>query len=285
MAKRSRTELRPGTGRLAAARRVCYQGIMRLWPNSWRDRLAVLAALVLPLALTAVLVPFRGDFQNTDAALALMLVVVAVAANGYALAGVLAAISAAVWFDFFLTRPYEQFTITRSTDIATTVLILVIGIAVTGLAVWGRREHLSAARRAGYLSGINAAAEAVAASNAAPGLIDAPALIDQICDQLVHLLGLRSCRFEYGVAGLGRPARLQHDGQVTIGGQVRDVERDGLPADTELLVETAGILKGRFLLEAPAESRPTMEQRLVAIALAGQVGAALATSLPAHDRL
>jgi K+-sensing histidine kinase KdpD len=43
----------------------------------------------------------------------MMLVVVAVAANGYALAGVLAAISAAVWFDFFLTRPYEHFTISR----------------------------------------------------------------------------------------------------------------------------------------------------------------------------
>jgi hypothetical protein len=48
-----------------------------------RDRLAVLAALVTPLALAAILVPFRGSFPNTDAALAmLLLVVVAVAANG-----------------------------------------------------------------------------------------------------------------------------------------------------------------------------------------------------------
>jgi len=144
---------------------------------------------------------------------------------------------------------------------------------------------MSAASRAGYLAGINAAAEAVAAGNSAPGVVDAPALIDQICDQLIRLLGLRSCRFEYGVAGLGRPARLQHDGQITVGGQVRDVERDGLPADTEFLVETAGMLQGRFLLEALPESRPTLEQRLVAIALAGQAGAALAASLPAHDRL
>ena len=35
----------------------------------------------------------------------MILVVVAVAANGYGLAGILAAISAAAWFDFFLTRP------------------------------------------------------------------------------------------------------------------------------------------------------------------------------------
>ena len=33
---------------------------------------------------------------------------VAVAANGYRLAGVLAALSAAVWFDFFLTQPYQR---------------------------------------------------------------------------------------------------------------------------------------------------------------------------------
>ena len=38
--------------------------------------------------------------------------VVAVAAAGHRAAGVLAAVSAAVWFDFFLTVPYERFTIT-----------------------------------------------------------------------------------------------------------------------------------------------------------------------------
>ena len=68
-----------------------------------RDRVAVVAAVVAPLALAAILVPFRASFPNTDAALAMILVVVAVAANGYRLAGVLAALSAAAWFDFFLT--------------------------------------------------------------------------------------------------------------------------------------------------------------------------------------
>jgi K+-sensing histidine kinase KdpD len=78
---------------------------------SRRDTVAVLAGLAAPLALAAILVPFRGSFPNTDAALALILVVVAVAANGYRPAGYLAAVSAAVWFDFFLTHPYERFTI------------------------------------------------------------------------------------------------------------------------------------------------------------------------------
>ena len=124
---------------------------MQVPPWLSRDRLAVIAALVAPLALTAILVPFRTSFPNTDAALALVLVVVAVATNGYRLAGYLAALSAAVWFDFFLTRPFETFNITRRADIETTVLLLVIGVVVTELAVWARREHAAASRRPGYL--------------------------------------------------------------------------------------------------------------------------------------
>jgi K+-sensing histidine kinase KdpD len=248
---------------------------MRLWPSSRRDRLAVLAGFALPLLFTAILVPFRTSFPNTDAALALMVAVVGVAAAGNRLAGILGAVSAAVWFDFFLTRPYERFAITRTTDIETTVLILVIGIAVTELAVWGRREHLAATRRAGYLEGINAAAEAVAAGKSSS------ALIDQVSDQLTHLLSLRACRFEYGVAGLGKPARLERDGQVMVGNRAWDTEHDGLPAETELLVEAGGLLQGRFLFRPEPTSRPTLEQRLVAMALAEQVGAAIAAGHPA----
>lgn len=241
-----------------------------------RDRLAVLAALVAPLAVAAVLVPFRSSFPNTDAALAMLLVVVAVAANGYRLAGILAAVSVAVWFDFFLTQPYERFSITRRTDIETTILLLVIGIAVTEIAVWGRRQHGASSRRAGYLDGISSAAQAVAAGGSAA------ALIEQVTGQLTQLLSLRSCSFQYGVAGLGRPARLRRDGSVAIGQRAWNVDTEGFPAgyDTELLVESGGMFQGRFLMAPAPGARPTLEQRLLAVALADQVGAALATSRP-----
>lgn len=241
-----------------------------------RDRIALAAGLAGPLALTAILVPFRGSFANTDAALALILIVVAVAAAGNRLAGVAAAISAAVWFDFFLTRPYEQFTITRAADIETTVLVLVIGIAVTEIAVWGRRQHADAGRRAGYLDGISDAARAVASG-------DSPlALVDQIAVSLAQLLAMSSCEFQPGVAGIGRPARLERDGTVLVAGQPRDVREFGWPPDAraEVLAESAGRLQGRFLMEPGPASRPTREQLLVAVALADQAGAALASRHP-----
>jgi len=245
-----------------------------------RDRLAVLAGLAAPLALAAILVPFRASFPNTDAALALILVVVAVAANGDRLAGALAAVSAAAWFDFFLTRPYERFSITSRNDIETTVLLLVIGVAVTELAVWGRRQYATASRRAGYLEGINGAAHAVAAGGS-PAV-----LIDQVTRQLTQLLRLRACQFQYGVAGIGHPARLEHDGSVTSEDRVWDVDgaESAGTSDLELLVEGGGRFQGRFLMTPAPGARPTIEQRLLAVAFAEQVGAALATSRPVDQR-
>jgi K+-sensing histidine kinase KdpD len=239
-----------------------------------RDSLAVAAGLAVPLALTAILVPFRTSFANTDAALALILVVVSVAALGNRLAGILAAVSAAAWFDFFLTKPYERFVINRSADVVTTILLLLIGIAVTEIAVWGRRQHADASRRAGYLDGINDAAR-TAAAGGSPS-----ALIDQISAALVRLLSLRSCEFQYGVAGLGQPARLQSNGDVTIAGRPVNVQDGGLPAASgvELLVESGGRLQGRFLMQPDPAARPSREQLLVAVSLADQAGAALAGS-------
>jgi hypothetical protein len=86
----------------------------------------------------------------------------------------------------------------------------------------------------------------------------------------------------YGAAGLGQPARLRPDGTVLARQRVWDGQAQGFPpgTDTELLVEIGGILPGRFLITPAAAARPLLERRLLAIAFAGQIGAALASGQP-----
>ncbi|MFJ5519500.1 DUF4118 domain-containing protein [Streptomyces griseoluteus] len=105
-------------------------------PGTWplRDRLALTAALIGPFLVALVIVPFRAGLSSTNAALVLVMVVVAVAALGSRMAGVLSALSAAAWFDFFLTRPYETFDITASANIETALLLLAVGVIVFQLA-------------------------------------------------------------------------------------------------------------------------------------------------------
>ena len=74
-----------------------------------------------------------------------MVVVVAVVVlPGRRFAALLAGIAAGVWFDFFLTKPYEHFTIQRSSDVQTTVLLLVVGVLVGEIAVRRRQARSEA---------------------------------------------------------------------------------------------------------------------------------------------
>jgi K+-sensing histidine kinase KdpD len=92
-----------------------------------RDRIAIVAALAAPLAVAAVLLPFRASWSNTNVALLLVVVIVGVAAIGNRVAGAVAAVWAALWFDFFFTVPYYRFTIRSSADVTTAVLLLLTG--------------------------------------------------------------------------------------------------------------------------------------------------------------
>ena len=93
----------------------------------WRTPARV-GAVVLPLATCAILSTLRDDITAATAVLILVLWVVAAAASGDRVAGVLAALSGGVWFDFFLTEPYQRFTIADPDDIEATVLLVLIGV-------------------------------------------------------------------------------------------------------------------------------------------------------------
>jgi K+-sensing histidine kinase KdpD len=239
-----------------------------------RHRPAVLLiAAVVPLVVCVAVVPFRDSLANTNVALGLVLVVVAAASTGIRPAGVIAALSSAVWFDFFLAQPYHRFAITDRADIETTILLILVGAAVTEVALWGRRQQARASRSDGYLAGVLSTVGTVSG-----GTMAASVLIEQVSQQLVEILSVDACRFTPGNQPAPDLPRLHHDGTVTRAGHSIDVRRNGLPTDSEIevLAQSGGTVRGRFLITAATRiTRPSLEQRRVAVALADQVGAAL----------
>jgi len=234
--------------------------------------LVVAAAAVLPLVACGILALFRDTVANTNAALGLVLLVVAAAATGIRLAGIVAALSSAAGFDYFLTEPYNTLSISDRADIETAVLLLLVGAAVTEVALWGRREQARASREQGYLDGVLSTAATVAAGRSSTG-----ELIDQVCRQIVEILQIDSCGFDAGTRS-GLPT-LDPTGTVTRHGRTIDVARQGLPIDSKiaLMVQSGGVTYGHLLLTAATRVvRPSQEQLRVAVTLANQVGAALA---------
>jgi hypothetical protein len=244
-----------------------------------RTSVLLVAALTGPLAVCAALAALRDVVDNENAALVLVLVVVAVAAGGHRPSAIVAALSSTAWFDFFLTQPYNSFTINDRDDVETAVLLMLVGLAVTEIALWGRRQQGRASQRHGYLDGVVSAARM-----AAEGDTPAPAVVTFVSDQIVDVLGVDRCEFKAGTPG--QHPRLNRNGSVTRDGNVLDVDRSGLPTHdvTELVVENDGRVLGRFVLTSASRVVwPTLEQRLVAVTLAEQAGVALAASGPAQQ--
>jgi hypothetical protein len=239
-----------------------------------RTSVLLAAALVLPVAVSALLATMRDVVDNQNAALVLVLVVVAVAAGGHRPSAIVAALSSTAWFDFFLTQPYNSFTINDRDDVETAVLLMLVGLAVSEIALWGRRQQARASERHGYLDGVVSAARM-----AAEGDTPASAVVTFVADQIVDVLGVDRCEFNGG--NPGPHPRLNRNGSVTRDGNVIDVDRSGLPTHdvTELVVQNNGRTFGYFaLISASRVVWPTREQRLVAVTLAEQAGVALAGS-------
>ena len=232
-----------------------------------RDRVALAAAILGPVAVAAVLIPFRDSLPNAVAALVLVAVVVAVAAFGSRAAGLLAAAGSAVWFDFFLTRPFEHFTITHRADIETTSLLLAVGAAVTEIAVRGRRHQTALSIDESYLSALRETSEAVATGQSPEAVVE----IDQ--RHLIAMLDLQGCRFQRYEFG-GFP-RLEPNGSIASPIGAADFDRAvAVPARVELLVSVGSQASGRFLLDLKPGGLPPLAARQVAVIVARQVGIA-----------
>lgn len=116
-------------------------------------RIAWPAAILGPSAVALALVPVRGDIDPTNVALIMVVVVVAVAALGQRLPGLVAAVVAGLAFDYLWTQLYHTFTIEDPSLIQTAVLLVVVGAAVSELAWLGQHARQQSAQDRGYLAG------------------------------------------------------------------------------------------------------------------------------------
>jgi len=257
-------------GQTAADRGSAVRRVFATHIDAW----ILLVAVAGPVATALVLTPWRGHLDTGDNALFLVVVIVAVASTGRRLAAAVAALTSALAFDFFLTRPYNSFRITRQADLITEILLLVVGLAVGELAARGRTHRVAASERSHELALLHSVIE-LAASGQQPRLV-----IDAALTGLQRLLSLRDCHFTPRDPGT-IAARITPQGVLAIGVASWSTRDLGLPTRrVDLPVRGSGWLLGHFLL-TPTPGKPVSHQQLlVAVAIADQVGAALAAEHP-----
>ncbi len=242
-----------------------------------RVDVVLMAAVAAPTAMALALTPWRGRLDTADNALFLVVVIVGVASAGRRIVALVAALTAALSFDFFLTRPYYSFRITRHQDLITELLLLVLGIAVGELAARGRGHLREATQSKETVALLHSVTELVAAGREPREVINA-ALAN-----LQQLLGLEDCYFTRRDPG-NLSARINPHGELTVAGQTWATEDLGLPTSrVDLPVRAQGWLLGHFVL-TPTRGRTVEAQRLLtAVAVADLVGAVLLADDPGLD--
>ncbi|HEX4219681.1 MAG TPA: DUF4118 domain-containing protein [Acidimicrobiales bacterium] len=239
----------------------------------WRGRILAVAAIGAPIVVAALLIPWRGHLNAANNALVLVVAVVAVATSGSRLAAAVAALAAAISFDFFLTAPYYSLRIAHRDDIITDALLLVVGLVVGHLASWGRAQRVRSDQRGNEMASMHAMTELVAEGEESEFVAIVAA------GELRDLLHLRDCRFSSS-AEVSATTHITPNGEVLIGTVPWATGKFGLPTkEVDLPIRSRGFVLGHFLL-IPTPLVPVTDEELrVAVAIADQVGAAMSGTI------
>ena len=236
-----------------------------------RQRVVVwVAAVFLGPLVAGLLTLARPELHENHVTLILVLAVAVVSAAGHRPAGLVAAVTTALAYDYFWTEPYYSLQIFDTDDLLTVLLLLLVGGAIEQLSWWAGRQRAAAARRLDYLNALRRAAEPIAPETQT-------ATIDAIAEAMRTVLDADSCRL---VLDEHLPATvLRDDGSVTRVGRVMDVDSAGLPTDDVIgiPVPRRDGRSGYFAVVAATHvARPRAEQRQVAGLLARLAAGSLA---------
>lgn len=222
-----------------------------------------------PIVVASLLVLVRDHMARSNSALVFVVVVVVAAALGGRWTGVVAAVVSAISYDFFLTRPYGSLKIDSGEDIVATVLLLAVGLIVGEVVVWAHRGHRRSRRGSSEIQRLHRVAEQVAAGH------DSGTVVASVCEELTEMLSLLSCVFEPPPYRSELP-RLERNGSIDMPRRRFVRGEFTLPAEgVEIPVLGRGRELGRLALEPDPDVGVSIEERIVAIALSDQLGAAL----------
>jgi K+-sensing histidine kinase KdpD len=228
------------------------------------------AAAFLGPVVAGLLTLARAPLHENHVTLVLVLVVALVSATGLRPAGLVAALTTGLAYDYFWTEPYYSFRIFDTQDILTVVLLVVVGAAIEQLSWWAGRQRAVADRRLDYLTALRRAAEPIAPKTHA-------ATLQAISETVSSVLDADGCRL---VLDEPVPATVLHgDGSVTRAGRPMEVDTDGLPSDDIIAIPVPrpNGRPGYFAVTAATHvARPRAEQRQVAALLAHLAAGSLA---------
>jgi hypothetical protein len=222
------------------------------------------------LFLSFALVPLRDHIPNANMALALVIPVLLGAIIGGRIAGVTSAVVAALSFNFVFTKPYLSLRIASGDDIATFVVLAIVGLVAAEIGVRARRGGVAARETRSELDRVYRVGDLSARG------ADVDDIVSSARAELIGLFGLVECVYEPTPTGPELP-RLGHRGAL---------EHARLVASGDFLLPTGGVEVpvrgrgreyGRVVLYAAELTRAPLQKRLVAVAIADELGATFAS--------
>ena len=232
------------------------------------------ASAVVIIFVAGLLVAVRDSIGNTNVALILVLFIVAAAAFGGRIAGVTAALVAAMSFNFLHTQPYLSLRIRDSEDVITVVLLVVVGLVVGELALLRQRSRSEVVTQAAGARRLEDVVALLAADSTVEDTWSA------VRDGVIDELGLRSAHFVPGAGSADLPL-LTRSGKMVPTLSTWTGLGFELPKIASIpVVGSQGVL-GHIAIESTPGRGVSVDERRVAVALADVLALALERS-PEH---
>jgi uncharacterized protein DUF4118 len=240
-------------------------------PEDGSDLVGLAVGVLGALALSVAMIPLRSHLHNDNMALALVLPVLLAAVLGGRIPGAIAAIAAALCFDFFFIKPYLSLRIASGNDVASAVVLIVVALISAEVGIRARRGGRFAREARSDLDRLYRVIELAARGG------DIEDVISSARAELIGLFGLIDCAFETGPLETALP-RLGIRGAIE-GAPLVATHTDFLlpPGGVELPVVGRGRDYGRLVMFASESVQASLQKRLVAVAIADELGITLAT--------